>query len=168
MGTPMATQPTSISRKKITRLALPNPINTGESNHNTPAPSPTSKPLMAACLRLARSSRRITAVTSISTVPASTAPARQASLTSRVGVSTSTCSMRCSHAGCTSSNRNATTIHMPQASSHARRCGGSLLMKVVSCICALRCKAMMAPSIASHRNRMPASSSVHGSGACRA
>ena len=56
------------------------------------------------------------------------------------------------------------TTRAPTVLSHWPRLGLSELIKVVSRMCSLRRRATTVPSIANHRNRKLASSSVHISG----
>ena len=63
------------------------------------------------------------------------------------------------------SSKNASAAPVANVSSNARDGAGSMPTAAVIRICSSRRKAMTAPSIASHKNSIEASSSDHTSGA---
>ena len=116
------------------------------------------------CKRLAERNKRNTEKTPISAIPTGKAAARQKLDISSAGVVMAFSSIAYSHAGQATMARNARQAAMPTSSSSARRCGPALLTRAVMRICSPRRSAITEPSMASHKNRIEASSSDHSKG----
>ena len=91
--------------------------------------------------------------------PIGRAAARQALLSSRAGVWTKVSSLANSKAGSSSRATKIRPATRATVSRKARRRGPLMATKAVMRMCSARRKATTAPSMASHRNRIEASSS---------
>ena len=95
----------------------------------------------------------------ISAAPIGRAAARQTLEISSAGVVMKVSSDANSYAGSTISSRKASAATIASTSRKARVCDDAMPTKAVMRMCSPSRKAMTEPSIASHRNRMEASSS---------
>ncbi len=107
---------------------------------------------------------RASAAISISAAPTGNAAQRQPSGNCNAGVLTGICRFMCSMAGVMISATKVQTVSALTASSQPRHFSGKRVTIAVSRICAPRCKASTAPSMASQLNRIDASSSDQISG----
>ncbi len=121
-----------------------------------PPPS-TSAPTVS--FQSAVSSRRMTATISMRPRPTGRAAARHALFSSSAGVWTKVSSLANSKAGSSSSATKIRPATRATVSRKARRRGPLMATKAVMRMCSARRKATTAPSMASHRNRIEASSS---------
>ena len=103
--------------------------------------------------------RRNPAKTSINAQPTGSADARQMLGTSSAGVTTAASSAAYSIAGQRISSRKPTASATAKASKKVRSFGPASVTSIDIRMCSLRRNATTAPSMASHRNRMEASSS---------
>ncbi len=106
------------------------------------------------------------ATSSISPVPIGNAAARHEFAISSAGVVMKASSCANSTAGPITSKRNASGAAIATTSRNARTPGDAMPTSAVMRMCSPRRNATTAPSIASHRNRMDASSSDQTSGVC--
>ncbi len=103
-------------------------------------------------------------VTSIAIRPNAMAATRKLPGISSAGMLTSHSASTYSSAGRTSTARNAATASSPKAWTAPCTRGDIICRKTVRRRCSLRCTAMQAPSMASHRKAMETTSSIHTTG----
>ena len=131
---------------------------------------PTSAPTVASAASVSRQlptrASRTTATSSISAEPTGNAAARHEFDNSSAGVVMNDSSCAKLIAGPITIARNAIGAAIAITSRKARTPGDAMPTSAVIRICSPRRNAITAPSMASHRNSMDASSSDHTSGAC--
>ena len=159
MGTPANTATATPPTKKISRLMLPSPCRTGWSRTMTATRAATRAKAPSTSRHLATSASRSTAETIIRPMPTGSAAARHEFGISRAGVVMKLSSDANSNAGSTTMSRNARAATTATTSRNARTGGDTMPRSAVMRMCSPRWKASTDPSMASHRNRIEASSS---------
>ena len=108
--------------------------------------------------------RRSRQLASISSTPTGIAPARTMFDSPSAGVSMKYSSAAYSAASGSSTARNTAGTTSASTSAYSAARGERWLTTAVSRMCCMRCSATTEPSMASHRNRIEASSSLHTKG----
>jgi hypothetical protein len=145
------------------RLQLPSPAKAGAASHSTAA-RPASTATTPSASRTRNSSSRSAETSIISAKPAGTAAARTESGQPSAGVSIKDWSCMYSNAGPISMARSRSGVRVASASAQSRPRGGKRMAMVVSRMCSPFHNASTAPSMASQRKTMEASSSLQVSG----
>src|SRR5476649_2511447 len=161
IGTPMATHTATRTTKNTIRLPNPIAISIGCASHSPPATIPTTANAETNSRGLVVSRRRSSATNEISPAPTSSATTRYQSEISRVMSSVEACTLRYAMVGTRSSMAKTITTSSATVASQLRTLGATQLTNVVNRIWPSRRTATTAPTIASHRKRKVASSSVH-------
>src|SRR5664280_1308641 len=164
---PARTLPPATPTKKTSRFRRPSVDSAGPSSQNATTTTPTAPSATSASLPVVERSMRRIAKLAIRTMPTGSAAARQTFEISSAGVVMARSSAAYCHAGQITSARKARQAAIATASSTARGCGESRPTSAVMRMCSPRRSAVTAPSIASQRKRMDASSSDQTSGRCK-
>ncbi len=152
--------------KKIRRFSRPRSSNAPRPNQNAAHRPPTMAAAATMCFALASRSRRRTANVPISAMPIGSAISRHRLEISSAGVVMSPSLAACCHAGHNTIARNARQALVATASMSALPPGLRRATMAVMRMCSPRRSATTEPNMASHRNRMDASSSDQTSGLC--
>jgi hypothetical protein len=161
MGRPTATPRNTATTKNRRRFSCPNATMPGRSDHsNAASASAIRNPGTTSRRLLRRASAEIPTAVSM-TAPTSIADVRQTAEMPSPGSVTMASSTTYSNAGKTIAAANNVVRVSVKASSRSRQGSGRRATRNVRRRCSPRRSAMTAPSVASHRNRMDASSSAH-------
>ena len=165
---PASTIAPTPATKNSARFQLPSAPNAPgtliASSVSPPATTTASTIAVSAWTARTRCIRCSTANTAINAMPIGSAAARHAFAISRAGVTMSASPRAYSNAGGKTSDRNSSGTTRAAVSAHTRPFVESPATSAVIRMCALFSNATTAPSIASHMNRIDASSSDHVSG----